>query len=462
MSERLPNKAQQEPRPQDSCISTSYSSLSEKERDTIAKEPSSETQEYLPPENFCDKELSTDGRENAQNDQTGNMAPCQRSHSRSTQHTNGDGGPPLAPRMSMDTQGNIYPEGGREAYMVVFGSFLALFGSLGIVNTLGSIHAWISVHQLKNYNQSSVSWIFGIYAFLLFFGGLQIGPIFDAKGPKLLVLAGTILSVLSVALLGSCTEYWHFMVVYSVIGGIGVSLVFTPAVASPGHFFFRLRGRATGIATTGGSVGGIVFPLMLESLYPKVGFAWATRAVALVCLVAMFFGCLLIKSRLPKKRATKENILPDLRILFEPVFALTTAGIFFIEWGLFIPITYVTSYALAHNMPRALSYQLLALLNVGSFFGRWIPGFISDYLGRFNIMIGTVLLCLLSTTCLWLPAQDSVGMMVAYSLIFGFASGSNISLTPVCVRQVCKTENYGRYYATAYTVVSFGCASPFP
>ncbi|KMU88974.1 hypothetical protein CIHG_06775 [Coccidioides immitis H538.4] len=296
----------------------------------------------------------------------------------------------------------------------------------------------------------------------MFFGGLQVGPVFDAKGPKWLVLAGTILTVLSVALLGSCEEYWHFMLVYSIIGGIGITLVFTPAIASPGHFFYRLRGRATGLAATGGSIGGIVFPLMLDSLYAKVGFAWATRAVALVSLVTMSAGCLLMKSRLPKKRATKENILPDLRILMEPVFAFTTAGIFFIEWGLFIPITFMTSYALHHNMPRGLSYQLLALLNTGSFFGRWIPGFTADYMGRFNTMIATVVLCLLSTACLWLPAGDSIAMMVAYALIFGFASGSNISLTPVCVGQVCKTENYGRYYATAYTVVSFGTLTGTP
>ncbi|EAS33481.3 MFS monocarboxylate transporter [Coccidioides immitis RS] len=400
-----------------------------------------------------------DYQRHAENGRQSTEDACQLS---SSQYTSADGGAPLSPRMSTDPQGNTYPEGGREAYVVVIGSFFALFGSLGLSNTIGTFQAWISVHQLKDYSQSSISWIFGTYTFLMFFGGLQVGPVFDAKGPKWLVLAGTILTVLSVALLGSCEEYWHFMLVYSIIGGIGITLVFTPAIASPGHFFYRLRGRATGLAATGGSIGGIVFPLMLDSLYAKVGFAWATRAVALVSLVTMSAGCLLMKSRLPKKRATKENILPDLRILMEPVFAFTTAGIFFIEWGLFIPITFMTSYALHHNMPRGLSYQLLALLNTGSFFGRWIPGFTADYMGRFNTMIATVVLCLLSTACLWLPAGDSIAMMVAYALIFGFASGSNISLTPVCVGQVCKTENYGRYYATAYTVVSFGTLTGTP
>ena len=362
----------------------------------------------------------------------------------------------LGSRMSTDTEGNTYPEGGFEAYSVVFGCFCSLFGSLGLVNSIGSFQAWVSQHQLAGHSQAAIGWLFGMYSFLLFFGGLQIGPVFDAKGPKWLLLAGSILTLTSMIILGFCHTYWHFMVVYSVMGGIGCSLVFTPAMASCGHFFFRRRGRATGLVSTGGSLGGIVFPLMLQKLLPQIGFAWATRAVALICLVMLSIGCLLVHSRLPKKKATKENILPDFRIFAEPLFALTCAGIFFIEFGMFVPIAYISSYALDHGINQALAYQLLAILNVGSFFGRWIPGFIADYTGRFNTMIATILLSLVSTACFWLLAGDSIAMIVLFALLFGFSSGSNISLTPVCVGQACKTEHYGRYYATTYSVVSFG------
>ncbi|KAK2744623.1 hypothetical protein FQN57_004228 [Myotisia sp. PD_48] len=368
----------------------------------------------------------------------------------------------LGSRMSTDPDGNTYPEGGSEAYTVVFGSFLVLFGGFGLVNTIGTFQAYISANQLKDLSQREISWIFGVFSFLIFFGGLQIGPIFDAKGPKLLVFVGSILLIVGLITLGFCEQYWHFMLSFGLVCGAGSSLTFTPAVATPGHWFYRLRGRATGIASTGGSVGGVVMPLMLEALFPKIGFAWATRALALVCLVFLGVGLFLVKGRLPKKKATKENILPDLKILLDLQFFLTTFAIFFIEWGLFVPLTYLTSYALKHGMKSSLSYQLIAILNAGSFFGRWIPGFISDYSGRFNTMIITVLMCLLSTACLWLLAGDNTAMLVAYAFIFGFSSGSNIGLTPVCVGQICKTEHYGRYYATAYTVVSFGTLTGTP
>ncbi|KAL2812853.1 major facilitator superfamily domain-containing protein [Aspergillus granulosus] len=365
-------------------------------------------------------------------------------------------------RVTTDADGNTYPEGGLEAWLVVLGAFLGLFASLGLVNTIGSFHAYLENNQLKDYSSGSVSWIFGIYAFLTFFGGVQVGPIFDAKGPRLLVLIGSVLVMVMVVTMGFCTQYWHFILSIGVAGGLGTSMIFTPAVSAIGHYFNERRGVATGIAATGGSVGGVAFPLILESLFPKIGWGWATRVIALICLVSLIGSCLLINSRLPKQPASRENVLPDFRIFRDLKLTLTTAGIFFIEWGLFIPISYISAYALAHGTDETLSYQMLAFLNVGSILGRAIPGFFADHAGRFNTLIVTVALCLVCNACLWLPAGDSIPVLITYCVIFGFASGSNISLTPVCISQLCKIENYGRYYATSYTIVSFGTLTGMP
>ncbi|KAJ9618804.1 hypothetical protein H2204_012936 [Knufia peltigerae] len=367
-----------------------------------------------------------------------------------------------ASRQTTDGYGNTYPEGGREAWLCVFGSFCGLVASLGMINTIGIYQAYLSTHQLKDYSESTVGWIFGIYAFLSFFFGIQIGPIFDAKGPRYLILSGSVLLTAAMLILGVCREYWHFLVTIGVMCGMGTSLIFTPAIAAVGHFFLHKRGQATGLAATGGSLGGIIFPLMLQSLFPRIGWAWSTRVVALIDLVLFVFANLFIKSRLPPRKATKENILPDFRIFRDPVFALTTAGTFFIEWGIFVPLTYLSSYMLSYGTSTDFSYQMLAILNVGSCFGRYFPGFAADKIGRFNSMIVTIGLCLVTTLALWLPADGSVPLVVVYALLFGFASGSGISLTPVCVGQLCRVENYGRYYATCYTVVSFGSLTGIP
>ena len=255
-------------------------------------------------------------------------------------------------------------------------------------------------------------------------------------------------------------EFWHFILTFSVLGGIGTSLIFTPAISAIGHFFLVKRGSATGLASTAGSVGGIVFPLMLPKLFSGMGFAWGTRIMGFIFLFLVIIANFLIRSRLPPK--VGGNVWPDFRIFKNVAFDLTTIGVFFIEWGLFVPLTYISSYAIHYGISATFSYQLLAILNVGSFFGRWLPGYFADRFGRFNLLILTVLLCLIMCLTAWLSARGNVAATCFFAVCFGFASGSNISLTPVCVGQLCRTEEYGRYYATAYTVVSLSCLTGVP
>ncbi|KAJ5150628.1 uncharacterized protein N7500_010817 [Penicillium coprophilum] len=327
-----------------------------------------------------------------------------------------------------------YPEGGWEGWKVVLGSWMALFGSMSFMNSIGTFQTYLLRNQLSNHSPEAVGWIFGVYNGLTFLLGIQAGPIFDARGPRGLICCGGVLTVLYLMLLGICTEYWHFMLVYGVLGGISLSLIFGPAIAIVAHYFDARRGLATGIASSGGAVGGVVFPLMLQRLFDTVGFAWATRIAGLVCVVTFLLAGILVSPRFAPKQLTLSTVRPDLSVFRQGGLTLTSFGVFFLEWGLFIPFTYLPSYALDHGSSAGFSYMLLSLINAAGIFGRWVPGFYADRLGRFNMLIITVLGCFLSILCLWLPTKSSEPLMVIFALVFGFFSGSNVSLAPYAHR----------------------------
>ena len=349
------------------------------------------------------------------------------------------------------------PEGGLRAWSVVFGSWCALFGSMSFMNSIGTFQSYFSRHQLHDHTPLSIGWIFGVYNGLTFLLGVQAGPIFDARGPRELIAVGGALTVLYLMLLGVCTSYWHFMLVFGVVGGLSLSMIFGPAIAIVAHYFDTRRGLATGIASSGGAVGGIVFPLMLERLFTTVGFAWATRAAGFVCVVAFTIAVILIRPRFPSKELTLSTVRPDLTIFKHGALTFTSLGVFFLEWGLFIPFTYIASYAIDNGCSPQFGNTLMALLNAGGIFGRWIAGYFADRVGRLNMLILTVFGCLVSLLCLWLPAADHKAVLIVFAVVFGFFSGSNVSLAPVCVGQFCKIGAYGRYYSTAYILVSIRC-----
>ncbi|EXJ72485.1 uncharacterized protein A1O5_04990 [Cladophialophora psammophila CBS 110553] len=159
---------------------------------------------------------------------------------------------------------------------------------------------------------------------------------------------------------------------------------------------------------------------------------------------------------------TKRFVLPDLGMLLTPKIKIMTVGIFWTEWGLFIPIAYISSYALSEGIERKPAYNMLTFLNVGSLLGRWLPGYVGDKIGRFNTQILAVLLCIVSVLLMWMLASRDVSVLIATSVIFRFASGGNTSLTPVCLRQLCEVERFGRFYATVYTMSSFGALTGVP
>lgn len=251
--------------------------------------------------------------------------------------------------------------------------------------------------------------------------------------------------------------------VYSVLNGLGGCLINTPCVASVGHYFLAKRGNATGVAMTSGSIGGIIFPLMLQKLFPAVGFAWATRILGFILVVLLGIANLLVRSRLPRKpMASFKSVSPDFTLFKDVPFACLSLGIFLMEWGIFVPLTYLTSYCTDHGFSSAFGFQIIAVFNAGSFFGRFFAGLVADMIGRVNTLILSICLCFITCFALWLPAGDSTAMIIVFAIIFGFVSGSNLSLSPVCVGQLCKTEHYGRYFATCWMFVAFGTLTALP
>ena len=98
-----------------------------------------------------------------------------------------------------------YPEGGRDAWFVVLGAFSGLTASLGIYNTAGVFEAVISRTLLPQESTSTLGWIFSTYAFVTWICGVQNGPTLDALGPRVLLTAGIICTLVGVFALSVCT-----------------------------------------------------------------------------------------------------------------------------------------------------------------------------------------------------------------------------------------------------------------
>ncbi|KAF7586517.1 hypothetical protein BBP40_008762 [Aspergillus hancockii] len=321
-----------------------------------------------------------------------------------------------------------FPDGGRPAWSVVLGSWCALLPSFGIMNISGILEAWLADNQLRDYSKASISWTFSLSLFLFYIGGVQAGPIFDSYA------------------------YYQFILGFSILGGLSTSLILSPALGTINHWFYERRGSPTGVATTAGGFGGIIFTNVFGVLSAQIRSPWAIRILRFIFFCCFIISMLFIKTRLPPNIPGGNMV--DLHSLGEANFTMTSIAVAAAEVGLMVVITYLPSYAKSHGVPDPLSYQLMCIFSVASIPGRVIPGLIADRLGRFNAMIVTAAVCTVLILALWLNAYESEAAILGFAAFFGFWAGPAIALSPVCVAQISRTEDYGKRYGTTTTFLS--------
>lgn len=198
--------------------------------------------------------------------------------------------------------------------------------------------------------------------------GVLAGPIYDAGYFRPLLLVGSFMLVFGHMMLSLCHAYWQVMLSQGFCVGIGAGLIYVPSVAILSTYFSTKIGAAIGIAASGSSIGGVIYPIVLHKLMPKIGFGWATRVLAFLMLATMLVPNIFMRVRVlpPKSRSLSD--LPAFRI---PAYSLITAGFFLGFMGLSIPVFYAQVYAIEEHITNEdLAFYLLAILNSTSTFGR--------------------------------------------------------------------------------------------
>ncbi|KIW28242.1 uncharacterized protein PV07_07921 [Cladophialophora immunda] len=345
-----------------------------------------------------------------------------------------------------------FPEGGLKAWTVVFGAACGIFVSFGWINCIGVFQEYYEAHQLKEYSSQEIAWIPSLEAFMMFVGGLWVGRVYDNYGPRILLIIGTFLHVFGLMMASISHKYYQFLLSQGVCSALGASMIFYPSMSCVVTWFFRRRSLALGVAATGSSIGGVIFPVMVEKLIPEVGFGWTMRICAFLILGLMILGNLTLVSRIPPM-ARPVRPMDFVKPFMEGNFALLALGSFLTFLGLFLPFTFIILAARAHGVPNSLAKYLVAILNAASTFGRTIPPFFADRIGRFTVFLSVTLLSSLITLCLWVPASGTAATVV-FCLIFGFSSGAAASILPSCVAQISHISQIGVRTGCLFSVVA--------
>ncbi|EJT82549.1 hypothetical protein GGTG_02522 [Gaeumannomyces tritici R3-111a-1] len=341
------------------------------------------------------------------------------------------------------------PDGGFRAWAQVACGWLVIFTTWGYVNAFGAFQAYYT-GALAPLPPSTISWIGSVQVFLTFCVGALSGRLLDAGLFTPTFICGTILQLLGVFLMSVSTQFWHLVLTQGVLTGLGGGLVFTPAMGLIATYFVKRRAVAVGLATTGNSVGGLLYPVIVRQLLPTVGFAWTTRVVGFVNLACLVTAAALMRPRLPPRTS---GPLIDPTALRDPVYLLLITGLFFLLWGMYYSFYYIASFGTQIlHMPYSTASLTVIIVNAAGLPTRLTTPFLAGRFGCINVVLPSALLVALTATC-WLAVTNTVGYF-AFAAAYGLANGAFHCLMPTVIASASpRLDMIGTRLGMAFAVI---------
>ncbi|KAF8963174.1 MFS general substrate transporter [Flammula alnicola] len=368
--------------------------------------------------------------------------------------------PPLRKEINSD----IVAEGGVKAWMTILGAWFIFFGTLGYLYSFGVYQDYYTRILLSHHSPSKIAWIGSIQLMMPFFLGAVSGKLFDAGYFRALeIIGGTIITAsLFLLSLVKPQQYYQVFLSQGIGMGLGLGLTFVPSASIAVHHFKRRRALATGMALSGGAMGSVVFPIMINHLIPSVGFAKAVRYSACIVLGCLVLGNCLVRTAYPKKDPSEKISKPDIKGFFsDPPYMCANLGALIANFGIFFPLIYLQLYAIQHNINPNLAFYSIAIVNGVGVLGRVGGNHLADLYGPFNVFIPcTIINSALIFAVFGVKTEAS---LIAFSVIFGLVSGAWLSLSIAGLATLARRpDEVGARTGIALAISSFGALGAAP
>ncbi len=289
--------------------------------------------------------------------------------------------------------------------------------------------------------------------------GPAVGWGVDRLGPRLFFVPGALAMAAALALFGEIDSLWQLYAVFPLLS-LGQTLCGGgPANAMLTRWFAARRARAMSIAHTGVSIGGALLMPGATRLIESQGLPAATRALALLVLLAVLpitlfvlrsdpssLGLEIDGGAAPRRGAPPVDWAQQLR-RWRVSEALRTPGFWALVLGfggvLFCQIAVTTHMLqiLGNRLEPPRAALVAALIPIGSIIARLVVGGFADRVHKGRLALGLVLLQ--SAAYLLFARAETEPWLHAGSLCFGFAIGNLFMLQPLMIGELFGIRSFG-------------------
>ena len=293
-------------------------------------------------------------------------------------------------------------------------------------------------------------------------GGFAWGALSDRIGARPVVLAGSVLLVLGLALASRAGSLLEFQLAYGLLVGFAAGSFFPPFIAVVSNWFDRHRAIAVSLTTAGVGVAPMTVSPFASWLLQTHDWRSAQMTIATLAALILVPAALLVRqppaplagggATVPGADGGREMSLGDaLRSLPFIVLGLAYFACCAMHSG---PIFHTISYAIFCGVPASLAVSIYSLEGLAGLGGRVLFGLLGDRYGAKRVLVAGLFVQALAAGAFVFASR--LGEFYAVSFVFGMAYGGVMPLYAVIARGYFGPHIMGGVVGAASLVASLG------
>ena len=341
-------------------------------------------------------------------------------------------------------------------------------GGMSMNLALGTLYAWsIFVAPLEKefgWKRAQTSTVFGIAVVVFALTFIVAGRLQDKYGPFTISLIGGILVSLGFFLCSYTHSLNWLYVCFGVIGGLGNGFGYSTPIPVMAKWFPDKRGLAVGLAVGGYGAGSAIFgPLANLKLIPAYGVHTTFQILGVIFLIMTVFGALLLRNPpagykpagwtpapASKAAATTYDFTPG-EVLRTPAFYFMWVAYALGTLAGLMVISQLVPFAKSMKIPgEALQTLTIFVGAVGNASGRILSGWMSDALGRLNVLRLMIGISMIAMPVLYLVGGNVALLYVAVFVVY-WCYGTQLSVNGAAAADFWGTKNAGINYGMLFT-----------
>jgi MFS family permease len=343
---------------------------------------------------------------------------------------------------------------------------VAAGGLLGCVavGTMFSLPVFLlPIARTTGWSYTGVSAAMTIGFLAMSVGSIAWGTLSDRLGPRVVVLAGSVLLAASLALASRAASLSQFQLLFGACVGGSIAAIFAPMMACVTGWFDTRRSLAVSLVSAGMGMAPMTMSPLAAWLISRHDWRTSLLTLAAVAAVVMIPTALLVR-RPPALAAGNAAPLPEGEpamsrgaALKSPQFVILLLTNFFCCATHSGPIFHTVSYAIACGIPMMAAVTVYSVEGLAGMGGRVVFGFLGDRFGAKRVLVGGLLLQAFGALGYFFVRE--LGEFYAAAALFGFVYAGVMPLYSVIARENFPLRMMGTVIGGTTMAGSLGMAS---